>query len=240
MLNNGDATRRSPATGTETSPDVTICHRSLADKATWEVIEELNSDHRPIITTVYSTVECREKGSKRSVWYQKRGDWDAFRRAVEEAIPNLPRDNPLRMEKALRTCICKAAYEHIGLKKVSNKTPMWMTTEIEEAIKQRDEAKQNRHNDESQYKEADEKVNDLITEKKKGIWKRKVLDSQEAGNVWQMVRNLKNGPRECKNKAIMHSKKTRVTDRQKARAFMSHYKKTSNITLKKADGQRKR
>ena len=43
VLNNGDATRRSPATGTETSPDVTICHRSLADKATWEVIEELNS-----------------------------------------------------------------------------------------------------------------------------------------------------------------------------------------------------
>ena len=159
VLNNGDATRRSPATGTETSPDVTICHRSLADKATWEVIEELNSDHHPIITTVYSTVECREKGSKRAVWDQKRGDWDAFRRAVEEAIPNLPRDNPQRMEKALRTCICKAAYEHIGLKKVSNKTPMWMTTEIEEAIKQRDEAKQNRYNDESRYKEADRRSN---------------------------------------------------------------------------------
>ena len=142
VLNNGDATRRSPATGTETSPDVTICHRSLAEEATWEVTEELNSDNHPIITTVYSTVECREKGSKRAVWDQKRGDWDAFRRAVEEAIPNLPRDNPLRMEKAIRTCICKAAYEHIGLKKVSNKTPMWMTTEIEEAIKQRDEAKQ--------------------------------------------------------------------------------------------------
>ena len=139
------------------------------------------------------------------------------------------------MEKALRTCICKAAYEHIGLKKVSNKTPMWMTTEIEEAIKQRNEAKQSRHNDESRYKEADEKVKDLITEKKKEIWKRKVLDSQEAGNVWQMVRNLKDGPRECKNKAIIHNNKTRVTDRQKARAFMSHYKKRSNITLKKED-----
>ena len=110
-----------------------------------------------------------------------------------------------------------------------------MTTEIEEAIKQRDEAKQNRHNDESRYNEADEKVKDLVTEKKKEIWKRKVLDSQEAGNVWQMVRNLKDGPRECKNKAIIHNNKTRVTDRQKARAFMSHYKKTSNITLKKED-----
>ena len=109
---------------------------------------------------------------------------------------------------------------------------MWMTTEIEEAIKQRDEAKQN--NDEPRYKEADE-VKDLITEKKKEIWKRKVLDSQEAGNVCQMVRNLKDGPRECKNKYIIHNNKTRVTDRQKARAFMNHYKKTSNITLKKED-----
>ena len=34
VLNNGDATRRSPATGTETSPDVTICHRSLV--ARWQ------------------------------------------------------------------------------------------------------------------------------------------------------------------------------------------------------------
>ena len=109
-----------------------------------------------------------------------------------------------------------------------------MTTEIEEAIKQRDEAKQNRHNDEPRYKEADE-VKDQITEKQKEIWKRKVLDSQEAGNVWQMVRNLKDGPRECKNKVIIHNNKTRVTDRQKTRAFMSHYKKTSNITLKEED-----
>ena len=100
-----------------------------------------------------------------------------------------------------------------------------MTTEIEEAIKQRDEAKQN--NDEPRYKEADEKVKDLITEKKKEIWKRKVLDSQEAGNVWQMVRNLKDGPRECKNKAIIHNNKTRITNRQKARAFMNHYERTT-------------
>ena len=34
---------------------------------------------------------------------------------------------------------------------------------------------------------------------------------------------------------IIHNNKIRVTDRQKARAFMSHYKKTSNITLKKED-----
>ena len=50
-----------------------------------------------------------------------------------------------------------------------------------------------------------------------------------------MVRNLKDGPRECNNKAIIHNNKTRATDRQKAREFMNHYKKTSNITLKKED-----
>ena len=34
---------------------------------------------------------------------------------------------------------------------------------------------------------------------------------------------------------LRYANKTRVTDRQKARAFMNHYKKTSNITLKKED-----
>ena len=45
---------------------------------------------------------------------------------------------------------------------------MWMTTEIEEAIKQRDEAKQN--NDEPRYKEADEKVKDLITRQRETVY----------------------------------------------------------------------
>ncbi len=53
VLNDGTATLLNWATSGLSSPDVSLAHPSLADKAGWTVGEDLGSDHRPI------TIELR-------------------------------------------------------------------------------------------------------------------------------------------------------------------------------------
>ncbi len=53
VLNDGAATSVNRATGGLSSPDVSLAHPSLADKAEWTVGENLGSDHFPI------TIELR-------------------------------------------------------------------------------------------------------------------------------------------------------------------------------------
>ena len=75
----------------------------------------------------------------------------------------------------------------------------------------------------------------LIRDKKREIWQRKVVETQD-GKMWDMIRNLKCGPKQENNKILVHENTPRVNERQKARVFISHYKKVSSVLIRRMTG----
>ena len=50
-VNNGQPAHVHRTSGKESAPDISIVHSSLLDKITWETVNDLGSDHTPIILT---------------------------------------------------------------------------------------------------------------------------------------------------------------------------------------------
>ena len=62
-MNNGEPTHVSRNTGRQGTPDVSLIHPSLLDKISWETVNELGSDQKPIIIT-YDEDEMTKVNSK--------------------------------------------------------------------------------------------------------------------------------------------------------------------------------
>ena len=69
-----------------------------------------------------------------------KADWEKYKNDIEDLIPNnYQRANINRLEKKLRKAIIKSANKNVGKKKVSYQAKPWMTPEIKDAIKTRNE-----------------------------------------------------------------------------------------------------
>ena len=110
----------------------------------------------------------------------------------------------------------KAGYRNIGLKKAGATKEIWLTKEVNEAIAYRDRLKPDRHQKPNEFTEADTSVKTLMTEDKRNIWRRKVEETKNATAMWNMVRNLQNGPRiSSKGIALIHNESLCKTDRER-------------------------
>ena len=80
-----------------------------------------------------------------------------------------------------------------------------------------------------------------MTENKRNIWRRKVEETKNATDMWNMVRNIQNNPlASSKGKALLHNGSLCKTVREKANAFASYYKSVSTLKLRKEDRWPKR
>ena len=76
-------TRRDPATGKDTTPELTICDSTLAEYCRWEVCEGMTSEYHAIVISVDTQIESKNNKTKRTVWDIVRGDWDLFGEEME-------------------------------------------------------------------------------------------------------------------------------------------------------------
>ena len=62
-LNNGDPTRHNRSTDTDSVPDVSIVHSSRLDKFTWKIVDDLGSDHKPLLITYEDNINVQTVNS---------------------------------------------------------------------------------------------------------------------------------------------------------------------------------
>ncbi len=77
VLNNGTAALLNCATGGRRSPDVSLAHSSLTDKAEWTVGEDLKSDLLPITIELRYQTPVASDPHKRARWNTKDVNWQA-------------------------------------------------------------------------------------------------------------------------------------------------------------------
>ena len=109
-------------------------------------------------------------------------------------------------EKRLRNIITKAANAHVKKKKVTNKTKPGLTTEIKEAIKERNKLRKTRAANRREWVEACHKVKDMTREMQEKNWKEFVdsLDMRtNPTQVWQTIRSMEGKcPAKSKNEVL--------------------------------------
>ena len=158
-INDGEPTHVHRASGKESAPDISFVHSSLLDKITWETVNDLGSDHKPIILT-YEDEMIKVNNKPRFKWKMKDADWESFKNDIDQDIPSkYHTTNVNTLEKRFRKLITKSANKNIG--KISNKTISWMTTEIKDSIEVRNELRKTIAQNHSEWIQACRKTSDL-------------------------------------------------------------------------------
>ena len=115
-INDSSTTRTNRSTNSDTSPDVSLIHSSLAGKFTWNVLDDLGSDHKPIMITYREMNSIPTVESKPSYkWKFSDADWMTYTKEIEDAIPtNCSRKQARKLEKKIRKIMIAASNKHVG------------------------------------------------------------------------------------------------------------------------------
>ena len=236
-----DNTSNPESTPGVTSPDVSIAHVSLLDKLTWDVLNDMRSDHQPIIITLNCGVE--EVNSTPSYkWNFKRAEWGKYAEAVDKQLPTYyKRMNLNKLEKRFRKTLLKAAKTHIGKKKIDNRSKSIFTKEIKEAIHERNRLKDTLGGNRGEWLKACDKTREMIKEEKTKRWKEYVesLDATTPSTeIWNAIRNL-DGRRkpQIANEALEVDGTYYTSDHDKANQFAKTYKGFAKLPVRKEDRQ---
>ena len=241
-INEGYPTHCNRNSGTESAPDVAIVHANRMDRFEWKTIDDLGSDHKPILITyeVQSKIPPVNDTPKYK-WRLKEARWPEFREEVEKNIPAYYHRTKTtqKLEKTLRKIIIAAANKHIGKKKVNNKSRAWMTKDIKEARSQRNKLRETFTRNREECIEASRKVAAMIKEEKARQWKayvEKIDETTSDTQMWKTIRSLdgRYAPAK-KNETLTVNGVSYVSDHDKANQFAKTYKAFSILPTRKED-----
>jgi ribonuclease HI len=245
-INTGDATHTSGIQGFQSAPDTSFVHSSQLDKFTWSVLDDLGSDHKPIIIVYESDVAVPKANDKpKYKWRLSEAKWEDFTQQVEDNIPTTYKSRSLkRLEKTLKKAIINAANKTVGKKKVGTNVKPWLTKEIKEKIKVRNRLRKTARQNKKEYITASREVTDMVREKKTSLWKKYVDELEtkcDPRQVWKTIRCLDGrNPTSKENEALVVNGTAYTSNRDKAKQFAKTYKSFSILPVCKEDRKLRR
>ena len=170
----------------------------------------------------------------------KDGDCTKFAEEVESKTPvNYRKKNINKIEKLLRKAILKAANKHIRKKKITETTKCYLTEEIREEIKKRNQLRKTVAVNREEWIESCKKVAELIKKENSDRWKEYVSElnrKSDSREIFKTVRAIdgKNLPRKD-NEVLEVNGKSYISDKQKAEQFAKTYRSFSKLPTRKGD-----
>ena len=225
----------------DSSPDQTFVHAAQIERFKWRAEDNLNSDHKPIIITYQNATIPKVNTSPQFIWKLSKADWPKFTEMIEERVQAIDTTQSVfKMEEALSKEIRKAANKHIGRKKMDSNTKPFMTKEIKEAIKRRNQLRKTSSGKErEELNQACQEVASLIREEREKAWREYVENIDlhtDPRKVWRTIRSIEGSqPPQKKNEVLVTDGIARVEDKDKAEAFARTYRKFSQIPKRKED-----
>ena len=245
-MNDGRPTHIHRGNGNLSAPDTSLIHPALIDKTSWEVHTGLGSDHMPIIITIGDAF-AKLKSPPVYKWKLDRADWSAYSEAIDNRLPPEQEQEKWTtnaVEESIRMTIVKAAGSHVGKKKITSDAKCWMSPQIKESIRTRNELGTHIGENRQEWIAACKKTAEMIREEKSKRWAEYVKSIDAKTNpkeVWKTIRNL-DGRRAQpnKNEALEIDGMAYTEDGQKAEQFAKTYRATSKLPVKKEDRRFKR
>ena len=245
LCNKGTPTRINRGTGGMSSPDVTLASASLADKITWTTLDDLGSDHMPIVIEVKNErTRCHThcKKQRRRRWRNAKADWPNFTNQVEKKIEEITgMDSPDDFSKKVaefNKILVQAGYDHVGKTSPRNKES-WMNSKIRAKVKNRNFLRRQVGQKRREWLDACAEVQQMVDEAKQKAWEDYLSEVEfnvDPSEMWRVIRNLSRTPDSiASNEALIVKGKVITTNPKKADAFASHYAEVSRLTFNKSE-----
>ena len=120
-------------------PDLTTCSSDLINSCSVKVLDDIGSDHRPILTTICRST-FKESSPRTTRWNFKKANWIGYKGTSDLLLSNV---NALDIEtynEDLTNAILKAATTHIPRGCRKNYKPFW-TEELKVCVDERRKAR---------------------------------------------------------------------------------------------------
>ena len=136
-LNDPDApTLLHRSSGSRSSPDISFAPSTLAFSCSWEVLQNLGSDHLPILLSIPLFPVFRPNERPPSINFQK-AHWDGFAFYFDSHCPSAEEYSSLSLSSAaaLFTCLTlNAAKSSILFGRIKRPPKAWWSAKVEEAV----------------------------------------------------------------------------------------------------------
>ena len=130
------------SSGSRSSLDISFAPSSLALSCSWEVLQDLGSDHLPILLSILLSPVFRPNERPLSFNFQK-ARWDGFASYFDSHCPSAEEYSSLSLSSAaaLFTCLAlNAAKFSIPFGRIKRHPKAWWSAEVEQAVSERRKA----------------------------------------------------------------------------------------------------
>jgi ribonuclease HI len=241
VANDKSYTHVDRSNGAKSVPDLTLVHVKLKERMSWRTLDEMGSDHRPILMVLMGDRKTREK-RKRVTWAWRKADWEKFRKLMEGKVEKMEGETLTDMIKEMQTAMLQAARESIPKKKAADSNRPYWTPELTEMANKRMELRRE-GNKMEEWKEMNEKMKEKLEEERRIFWKeyvKKLEEEKDVAKVWKTIKCLNEGVKGQKmNETLVVNGKELRTDKEKAESFIQQYAAVNDIGINKEDRRRK-
>ena len=163
------------SSGSRSSPDISFAPSSLALSCSWEVLQDLGSDHLPILLSIPLSSVFRPNERPPSFNFQK-ARWDGFASYFDSHCPSAEEYSSLSLPSAaalFTSLTLKAAKSSIPFGRIKRPPKAWWSAEVEEAVSERRQAFADAHRsdeDRQAYISTSRRASSVIAMAKTEAW----------------------------------------------------------------------
>ena len=208
------------------SLDITLVDADRANSFDWSVLNELNSDHFPVLIKWNQRVGYENQKTKTRPNYHK-ANWARFQEIVMESLTELAAEEvPSRKLFIFTEALKKAASMTIPLRVLrANETP-YRNDEIKCLMKECNQLRRNLALNRTAWLQKCKEVAEKVKEAKRMSWRNhleRIKVKKDTRLAWWTVRGLKNNEQQPTGKALQYRGRLYHCDQAKANAFIKEY-----------------
>ena len=163
------------SSGSHSSPDISFAPSSLALSCSWEVLQDLGSDHLPILLSIPLSPVFRPNERPPSFNFQK-ACWNGFASYIDSHCPSAEEYSSLSLPSAaalFTSLTLNAAKSSIPFGRIKHPPKAWWSPEVEQAVSERRKAFAAAHRsdeDRQAYISASRRASSVIAKAKAEAW----------------------------------------------------------------------
>ena len=216
-------------TGTTSRPDLTMISADLVENSQVKVMEEIGSDHKPILVTV--TYPTKKKTCRKPRWNFRKAKWTQYKTLTDQSLREIDMEGDMEdtyteMTKAILTS-AKKCVPRGNRKRYS---PFW-NAELEAAVKERRKARKEVAKNPSRanktyFNKMTGQVRNLTKSGKKNHWTETCskLDLRKEGHkAWGLLHSLSGDKRKRNPEPIQRGGRLIANNQKKANIFNKHF-----------------
>ena len=188
------------SSGSRSSPDISFAPSTLAFSCSWEVLQDLSSDHLPIFLSIPLSLVFRPNERPPSFNFQK-AHWDGFASYFDSHCPSAEEYSSLSSAAAFFTSLAlNAAKSSIPFGRIKRPPKAWWSAEVEEAVSERRRAFATAHRsdeDRQAYISASRRASSVIAKAKAEAWQTTCTSLSPKSNpksVHSLLRSIAGSP----------------------------------------------